>query len=102
MCDVESNCSCLRLTEFQNSIKFQPLWHVLRRINKAENRSTQKKYKSFSKIEKKKKGKKNVLLSVSSNINFPVHDSARNSWQGERTWLGAEIKTGLRTFQSIN
>lgn len=59
-----------------------------------------KNIKAFLKL-KKKKGK-NVLLSVSSNINFPVHDSARNSWQGERTWLGAEIKTGLRTFQSID
>lgn len=70
MCDVESNCSCLRLTEFQNSIKFQPLWHVLRRINKAENRSTQKKYKSFSKIEKKK-GKKKSLTFSEQQHQFP-------------------------------
>lgn len=59
-----------------------------------------KNLKAFLKLKKKRE--KNVLLSVSSNINFQVHDSARNSWQGERTWLGAEIKTGLRTFQSIN
>lgn len=58
-----------------------------------------KNIKAFLKL--KKKGK-NVLLSVRSNINSQVHDSARNSWQGERTWLGAEIKTGLRTFQSID
>lgn len=58
-----------------------------------------KNIKAFLKL---KKSEENVLLSVSSNINFQVHDSARNSWQGERTWLGAGIKTGLRTFQSID
>lgn len=60
-----------------------------RNINKAENESTQKKYKSFSKTEKKK-----VLLSVCSNINFQVYDSTRNSWQGKWTWLGAKTKLG--------
>lgn len=43
-----------------HSIRFQPLWYVFmitqpeRSINKAENESNQKKYKSFSKTEKKK------------------------------------------------
>lgn len=83
----------LNYSNYSMFLRLQKITLIKQRV-----KNTLKQYKSFSKIEREQ----NFLHSVSRIMNFQVHDSAKNSWQGERKWPRAKVKTGLRTFQSIN